>query len=549
MRLIWNPTRTRFEFESRYDERDVPKSARFRWDPDAKRWWTADEERARALIRYATTDVLAMLEGRREEHTATVAASRAEDTDMIVPSPPGLEYRPYQRAGIAYALREGGRYTLIADEPGLGKTIQAIGVVNAKPEIRRVLVICPASLRLNWEREVAAWLVAPRPIRVVLDGRNWPTAHLYDDPDAGEVVIINYDLVAKHRERLLFEPWDLIVCDESHYLKNYRTQRTKSVFGGGRHRLKPLYGRRWLFLTGTPILNRPFELFAMLRFCFRDEIDYYQYIDKYCGGDVRGASNLDDLQAFLRSRIMVRRRKADVLKELPAKQRQIIEIPAREFSDQFTVEMQRFLERDCVISTLEQAVRAAKTHGDEGAFRSAFEKLKQARGIAFEEMARERHANAVRKIPYVLAHLDDNVDGKCVVFAHHREVLDAVMEKYGNAAVRFDGSTSLTNRQAAVDRFQIDSECRVFAASIRAAGLGITLTASSHVVFAEIDWSPFIVSQAEDRLHRIGQTESVLVQHIVLEGSIDALMARRIIEKLRNAERALDTTEEGLEVV
>ncbi len=146
------------------------------------------------------------------------------------------------------------------------------------------------------------------------------------------------------------------------------------------------------------------------------------------------------------------------------------------------------------------------------------------------------------KIPYVIQHVTDSIEdgGKVIVFAHHHDVIDALSAEFGSRAVTVYGSTAMTARQAAVDRFQKDPECQVFIGGIQAAGVGLTLTASAHVIFAELDWVPGNVTQAEDRAHRIGQKNMVLIQHLVLEGSLDARMARILVDKQEIIDQALD---------
>jgi hypothetical protein len=161
----------------------------------------------------------------------------------------------------------------------------------------------------------------------------------------------------------------------------------------------------------------------------------------------------------------------------------------------------------------------------------------------FNEISRLRHDTAVAKVPAVIAHLEDAIgegEHKVVLFAHHHDVVNEVREHFGDRCVVLTGETPMADRQAAVDRFQADSNCSLFIGSITAAGVGITLTAASHVVFAELDWVPGNMSQAEDRCHRIGQTDSVLIQHLVLEGSLDAVMARTLVEKQDVIDLALD---------
>ena len=216
-------TPARIEARFRYDPatKDLVKAAGFRWDPAAKVWWTTDETKAAKISR---PDAVAAINAERMEAAraaqAAIEASRATDSDRDIPAPSGLAYLPYQRGGIAYAMERDG--VLIGDEMGLGKTIQAIGTINADPDAKRVLVICPASLKLNWQKELRKWLVRPLTIGIA-EGKSWPFT---------DVVIINYDIVDKHRPAIDTVEWDLMIADECHYLKNPKAQRTKAVLGG-----------------------------------------------------------------------------------------------------------------------------------------------------------------------------------------------------------------------------------------------------------------------------------------------------------------------------
>jgi SWI/SNF-related matrix-associated actin-dependent regulator 1 of chromatin subfamily A len=213
-------------------------------------------------------------------------------------------------------------------------------------------------------------------------------------------------------------------------------------------------------------------------------------------------------------RFMIRRLKQDVLRELPAKRRQTI-----------------VLETSRAIRKLLKAER------------KAFEKLKLRYGgkVPFLEMSAERKAVAIAKVPQVIEHLCELLESKdkLVVFAHHHEVIDALSLEFGSAAI-VDGRTSVKARQAGVDRFQNDPSCKLFICSIQVGGTGFTLTAADTVVFAELDWVPGNLTQAEDRLHRIGQRRSVLVQHIVLNGSIDADMVETLIRKQKIVTETLE---------
>ena len=503
-----------------------------RFDPGTKSW-TVPRGVEDALGTFATRFGLSVppeLLTAAVTADATRAASHAVDATLDVPAPEGRAYLPFQRAGIAFASSRPA--SLIADEMGLGKTIEALGVINADPAIQRVLVVCPATLKLNWVREAERWLVRPARIAIATS-QVWPDA---------DVVIINYDILHVHAAALAATAWDLLVADECHYAKNAKARRAKALYA--------IRASRRLFLTGTPILNRPSELYPIVHALDSAAWpDFFGFARRYCaayqgrfGWDFSGASHLDELQERLRGSIMIRRLKKDVLTELPAKRRQIIEVSANGAAGVVERERKGWAAREAETERLRDAVELAKA-GTEDEYKHAVEALQAGARAAFTEMAKLRHDTALAKAPQVIAHIEDALegsDGKIVVFAHHHDVVAAIAEALGSQAVVLTGETPFPARQVAVDRFQSDPACRVFIGSITAAGVGLTLTAASHVVFAELDWVPANITQAEDRLHRIGQTQAVLVQHLVLDGSLDATMARRLVDKQEIIDRALD---------
>lgn len=537
MKIIWN--RDRFELEGKdiYDVREQVKICGFTWDGENRCWYGKADCRPDRLRNISdicisiTPDALERhteLEGRR---VASVEASRATSGASIAPVPAGLCYLPYQNAGINFA--SGHKDTLFGDEMGLGKTIQAIGTINSDAAARSVLVVCPASLKLNWKKEILKWDTKHLTVEVVK-----PTTKKLPSAD---IVILNYELLKKFRGGLRERQWDVLVVDEAHYIKNPKAGRSIEVFGRKERKEKqadgstkvipgvePILAGRRLFLTGTPIVNRPKELWPLIQALAPTfEKNFFLYAKKYCGAfhngfgwDFSGASNLEDLQERLRGLFMVRRLKADVLKELPPKRRQVMVLEG----DAGIMEL---LEKEK--KTYEQYAESIK----DGDFETP----------AFVEMSALRKAVALAKLPSIAVHAKEALEevDKLCIFVHHHEVVDALREAFGSVAVCIDGRTPNEERQAAVDRFQSDPKCTVFIGTIRAAGVGITLTASSTVIFGELDWVPGNVSQAEDRCHRIGQSESVLVRHLVLEGSLDERMAQIIIDKQEVIDKALDT--------
>ncbi len=469
-----------------------------------------------------------------------IEASKAVSSDIDIPAPPGLEYMPFQKAAIKYSLSR--KATLFADEMGLGKTVEAIGRINADPSIKSVLVVCPASLKINWHRELSRWLV--REMTIGIEDRNG-----FPDTD---IAIINYNVLKKHKDKIHARAWDCLIVDECHYIKNERAERTKHTMA--------INARIKLFLTGTPIVNRPTELWPIVKCLDPDDLgkSWFKYHVTYCGArktrygfQVGGASNLQKLQAILRKNIMIRRLKKDVMEELPPKRRTIREL-SREGAETL-LEYQDQLDKATKTETnrLTALIEKAKAEGREEDYIKAVQTLKNHQKIAFAAMMKVRHKLALAKVPHVVEYIreimEENEEYQLVVFAHHRDVIEKIrhdLEKHNITVVTLTGNDGADKRQEAVDRFQ-RGEAQVFIGNIQAAGTGITLTASSHVIFAELDWVPANIIQAEDRCHRIGQKDSVLVEHLVFDRSLDVDMVKTLIQKQAIIEQALNPQEEG----
>lgn len=536
-------------------ERFPAKEAGFRYNGVDKVWTTKYVEKAIRLIDYAGPELRKELEEIRDGLQKNFAGSHATDADLDIPVPHGLKEFGFQRGGVAFG--HGKPAVFYGDEMGLGKTIQALLLINLDPTIKRVLVICPAAVRLNWLKEARKWLTREFNFGMAL-GKVWP--------DGADFVVINYDILAKHYDALRAEEWDMLICDEIHYLKNQKAKRTQQVFGKRDGRKKqnagwqftPIPARKKVALTGTPILNRPIELWPIISWL--DPMtwkSFWFFAKRYCaayqgrwGWDLTGASNLDELHNKLRTTILVRRLKKDVLTDLPPKIRQVIELPANgEAARLVEAEKAKFAENapdfEEATRIAEEVWEDAQRTGDMDAYEAAIRSLRKGSKYAFEEIAAIRHQIALAKVPSVIEHAEDLLEdgGKLVIFAHHRDVLKKLKEHFGDKAVLLWGGLNPQQQQKAVDDFQENDDVTVFLGQTKAAGQGITLTASSRVLFAELDWVPGLITQAEDRCHRIGQRDSVMVQHIVFEASLDVQMAETLIEKQRVADQALDNTE------
>jgi SNF2 family DNA or RNA helicase len=397
---------------------------------------------------------------------------------------------------------------------GLGKTPQASVALKAVLK-HRALVICPAALRVNWQRELKIWF--PEATTGIADGKRWPMAH--------DIVILSYNALARWKLKLRTINWNVVVCDEAHYMKTLDSQRTVNVRGGFGTSPIPC-DIKWA-LTGTPMLNRPIEVYPILKWL---EADFAKseaaFGLRYCGGyekEFRGATNIPELREKLKG-IMLRRLKKDVLADLPPKTRQVIE-------------MELGPEGRAAIAAEKNALREAGM-----SFEDVIRKLDAGmtprdKGI----IARLRKLVGLLKIDACAEHLIELLDSgvlKLIVFAHHREVVERVnqhlrdyLAPLGKYTGMVYGDTPKGGRQPAVDNFQQDPNCAVIIGNITAMGVGYTLTAASLVVFIERAWTPGENTQAEDRAHRYGQTRGVLIQHLVLNNSLDSYMARSVIAK------------------
>ncbi|HEX5853475.1 MAG TPA: DEAD/DEAH box helicase [Solirubrobacteraceae bacterium] len=471
-------------------------------------------------------DALALLQEIREQHARAaglVALSSAADAELHVPGLGG-ELKPFQRAGVSYLLSQ--RRAFLADEQGLGKTIEALATLEAA-DAYPAIVVCPASLKLNWLRELRHWL-PQRTVRA-LSGHG-----AADTPQesAADITLVNYDIVAARLTQLSALRPRALVLDESHYCKNAAAKRTQAV-----QRLAAEVPRDGyvLALTGTPVINRPAELISQLRILGRLE-DFGSGV-KF-GQRFRGPDAHLRLHWHLRARCFVRRLKADVLQQLPAKTRAIVPVELDNETEY------RLAERDLVawlrsqpLDLRELDAKVASALRAERLVRLNALKLLAARG--------KLHA-ALRWI-----HDFCSSGERLVVFAHHREVQQAILGHFPHA-LHILGKDSHASRDRALQRFQAPDDGaknQLIICSIEVAGQGLTLTRSSNVVFLELDWTPAKHDQAEDRCHRIGQQDAVNAYYLLAAETVDETIST-LLERKRAVIGAVtdgrEEDEEGL---
>lgn len=480
---------------------------KFSFDFDKKVWWTSCEGLAEYAIKLQNND-----------YKETVSEPKKPVLAGEIKLPEGVTPYDYQKEGILFCSSADS--ALLADDMGLGKSLQSIGVANiTNPE--KVLIICPNSLRLNWRNEWKKFSIQQLEIQIIHDVKEQIT---------GGVVVLNYEKICKMKSKLQPIEWDLLIVDEAHRLKNKDAKTTQAILGktGKKEKIEPIKAKRKLFLTGTPILNRPNEIFTLCQACDPTGLgaDWWKFVNRYCGAkqgrfglDISGATNLSELKENI-SRFTIRRTKDEVLQQLPKKREQVLLLEPDE-NQLFALEAERL--------ALSEKVDWMDLNLDDPKI-----------SLAINQIAKFRKETALSKLPTCFEIFEDDLEnGKLVVMAHHREVVEAIFNKFerSHGAVMIHGGVDMEERQKAVDRFQKDPSCLLFVGSILAAGVGLTLTAASQMNFVESDWRPGMMQQAADRIHRIGQENSVLIKHIVLDGSIDAWMVNKLIEKQKIIKR------------
>ncbi|KAL3090173.1 hypothetical protein niasHS_006625 [Heterodera schachtii] len=406
----------------------------------------------------------------------------------------------FQRCGVSVGIERDGRI-LIADEMGLGKSIQALAIANYYRNEWPLLIVCPSSVKYAWMGQFKRFM--PDANVYVIEKQSDP---LPISRNTSVAIILSYDLMVSKAKQLKSNSIYVVVFDECHLLKEQTTQRTKVAFELSK------IANRVILLSGTPALSRPSELFTQVRMIDPKIFpSWLKYAVRYCGGkkgrfgfDAKGRSNPDELKTVM-DKIMIRRLKKDVLDDLPEKRREVV-----------------YLSGDAIDAKIRELKKARDAC--EQANRYSDAKTKK------ETFAEYYVQTGLVKMRAVAEHVVDTyfheggADRKVLVFAHHLAVLDTLgvaMARAGVQYIRIDGATPAHDRALYCEQFQSDRRTKAALLSITAAGTGITLTAASVVVFAELYWNPSLMIQAEDRAHRVGQKDSVHVQYLLARKTAD----------------------------
>lgn len=416
---------------------------------------------------------------------------------------------PHQKVAIEKLLAN-DKY-ILADDMGLGKTTSAI-IASLESGAKKILIICPATLKINWQREIENYSDRKT---LIVEGRKWGSTFDY--------YIINYDIVKNYHtvgdpeigeernNQILNEKFDLAIVDEAHYISNTTAQRTKLI-----NDILKNIPKVWL-LTGTPMTSRPINFYNLLKIVNSNvSLNWQSYVKRYCGGyqftvnkkkiwNTNGATNLDELRMRTKN-IVLRRMKTDIL-----------DLPDKIISPIFLDLKSTYYDEE-----LEEFMRITSEN-----------KHKESLSVTINRLMKVRQIISQEKVNHTCDLIDRCLeqDKKVIVFTNFTSSLDMLHEKYKKNSVVLDGRMSKEKRQQSVDRFQNESKVKIFISNIVAGGVGITLTEAEVVIMNDLSFVPAHHSQAEDRAFRYGQKKNVLVYYPIFENTIERIVYNMLQKK------------------
>lgn len=437
-----------------------------------------------------------------------------------------IKLKNYQKKAVRAIDHFKGRM-LNADEMGLGKTAETLAWIYNNPKIRPVIVVCPANAKYVWEREARDHFGLHS---CILEGR---TVYDVNSFRIHGIFIINYDILSDWSSYILGMKPQVMIVDEVHYIKTPKTIRTKAV-----RKLGAIIPNV-LALSGTPATSRPIELFPVLNMLKPDIFNsFHDFAWRYCqprrthwGWQYKGATRLPELHRRLKKYCMIRRLKADVLRELPEKTRIVVPLPMENRK-----EYDKIL-KDFMLWFAQNNANNKLNPKD----KKGMKKLKKAEHLV--KINYLRQCAALSKMKYAIQWIKDffeKSDEKLVVFLEHKKISKQLMEVFGDIAVLVDGSVKQYDRMRAVESFQHDKKIRLLVGNFKAAGVAITLTSASTLVFLEMDYVPGNHTQAEDRIHRIGQKHPTFIYYLIAQNTIEEDLCRIVEKKQRVLDQILD---------
>ena len=439
----------------------------------------------------------------------------------------------FQKEGLDFLLKSSGN-ALLADEMGLGKTVQTLSYAATEKQTFPILVVAPLVTLNNWEREIAKFLKKKSRNGRIVESES-PSVTIIRTGKSKElpktdIYIINYELLFKRNDDLSKLGLRTIVCDEVHNLRSKTTQKYKAV-----KKLAALESILYrIGLSGTPIYNRGSEIWPIIDIIkpgllgsFKEFCEYFCYVNEK-GKAIVLENKRASLRNELQKHVMLRRKKADVLKELKDKVR---------YKEVIAADTDYYLEElDKIWKKVEAEQKDAETEFSKSAsYHRAIQSERQIAGIA--------------KLPHVINFVKNimEIEESVVVFCHHKvihKLLHDSLQEF--SPVSIIGGQSDATRQDQIDKFQ-RGESKLMIAGIRAGNVGINLTRAKYVIFAELDWSPAIHRQAEDRLHRIGQKNTVFAYYLIGNGTLDDHVANVLVDKSYEIDEIMDESKENYE--
>ncbi len=482
-------------------------------------------------------DILSKSVWKRKIIPLTIKKQKTPKIEKLSQAVPSKQFRgellDFQREGLDFLIKSSGN-ALLADEMGLGKTVQTLAYLSKEKKAFPALIIAPLVTLTNWQREIEKFLRKKSRNGKIID--NQPPSSMMirngklNDIGKYDFYIINYELLHKRLPDLLNLKISAVICDEVQHLRSKTTQKYAAI-----KKLAAKDGVKFrVGLSGTPIYNRGSEIWPIVEILkpgllgsFKEFCEYFCYVNEK-GKAIVLENKRDSLRNQLTKHVMLRRKKSDVLKELKDK----VRYPEVIASDEKFYKT----ELDKIWKKLEEEQKYAQTAFDKSAsYHRAIESERQAAGLA--------------KLPHVINFVNDimDIEESVVVFCHHRAIhnlLHQSLSKYNPASI-IGGQTD-KNRDNEIIRFQ-NGETKLMIAGLRAGNVGINLNNASYVIFAELDWSPAIHRQAEDRLHRIGQKNTVFAYYLVGNGTLDEHVAEILVDKSYEIDTILDAKTESFE--